>query len=126
MNDLTIVSSKSRFFFIISLTKIIQGVFNSISLILGIVFLKIMSEKLLNSLDQIKVQSFHIWAKIKIVVINKYKNFVFPAVSVMLPCFEGFNNSQKLTIISLVSYFGQNYCTEEVDYRVQLTQAVQC
>ena len=38
-------------------------------------------------------------------MVCKYQIFIFVALQIRMPGFENFNNGQKLTIVSFVSYF---------------------
>ena len=42
----------------------------------------------------------------------------------MLPCFEGFNNGQKLTVVSFISSFGRNHFTQKVGHRMSLARVI--
>ena len=55
-------------------------------------------------------------------VIDKYKEFVVATFYIILPYFESFNDSQKLTVVSFVLNFNQNYFLQIVGYWVLLAQ----
>ena len=42
----------------------------------------------------------------------------------MPPCLEGFNDGQKLTVISFISSFGRNYFLQEVGQRMLSAQVI--
>ena len=58
-------------------------------------------------------------------MVTKNKNFVFAAFKIVVPSFEGYNNSQKLTIVSFVLSFGHNYFSQKMDYWVPSAQIIQ-
>ena len=70
--------------------------------------------KLLGTPDLAKTQVFCIYETTKVVMISKNKDLIFATCWIMPPCFEGFNNGQKLTVVSFVSSFGKNRFTQEV------------
>ena len=74
------------------------------------------SKKAFEPTDMTKTQAFHIYKMKKVVIITKYINFVIATFEIVLPCFESFNNSQKLTIVCFVSSFGQNFFLWIVSY----------
>ena len=68
-----------------------------------------MVKKFLRPPNLIKTQAFQVHKLAKIVMIGKHKDFVLAIFKIMPPCFEGFNNSKKLNIVSFVSSFGWNH-----------------
>ena len=42
-------------------------------------------------------------------MIYKDKHLIFAIFLIMIPCFENFDNSQKFTIIDLITSFYRNY-----------------
>ena len=66
-------------------------------------------EKLLSPIDLSKAQILYIYKAAKVVLVNKHKNFVLAIFYVVPPCFEYFNNGQKLTVMSFVLRLGQNH-----------------
>ena len=49
-------------------------------------------------------------------MVNKNKNLVFSAFELVLLDFKYFHNSQKLTVISFIASFSQNYFLKKIGY----------
>ena len=129
MKDSSVLSSKVGFFFIILLRETRQSVCSSICFSLTIIDLKRIARKLLSLADLAKTQALCIHESSTIIVISENDNLVFATFQIITPCFEDFNDSQKLTVVSFVSSFGRNHFTREVGQRMpsarvmsQLTQ----
>lgn len=58
------------------------------------------------------------------IIINEHYNFLFAIFKIVSIGFEGFNNSQKLTIICFITSLYKNYFTQIVDYWMPLAQIV--
>ena len=71
-------------------------------------------------MDLSKAQDFDIYEVIKVVIVSKNKHFVLAIFQIMVPCFKNLNNSQKRTIINLVSSFYRNYFPKKKDYQIPL------
>ena len=78
--------------------------------------------ELLGPTNLFEAQAFHIDKATKIVVIYENKQFVFVAFKIMMSCFEGFDNSHKLAIVSLVSSFCSNHFFQKKYYQMPLAQ----
>ena len=57
-------------------------------------------------------------------MIDKNKGLMIATFSIMSPCFEGLNNSQKLTILNFVSCFNRNHFMQKVDYKMLLALVI--
>ena len=77
-------------------------------------------KKLLSLPNLTKTQAFCVHEAAKVIVINKYKNFIFTIFQIMLPYFESFNNGQKLTVVSFILSCSRNHFFQKVGYRVLL------
>lgn len=78
-----------------------------------IINLEVISKKLLNLLNLIKAYLFCIHKLTQIVVVNEDKNLMLIAFQISTSSFKGFNNSQKLTIISFLSSLCKNHLFEK-------------
>ena len=73
-------------------------------------------KKLWGQADLFGAQTLCTYETTKIVMIRKDKHPVLTAVQVVALCFEGFNNSQKLTVVSFILYFCWNYFPQKKRY----------
>lgn len=55
--------------------------------------------------ELLKAQVFCIHESKKVIIIDKHKNFMLAALLVVSLDLNGFNNSQKFTVISFISRF---------------------
>ena len=67
-------------------------------------------------------QTLHIHKATKVVVVCEDEHFVLAAFQIVTPCFEGFDNSQKLAVVGLVSSLCRNHFSRKERYRVLLAQ----
>ena len=56
----------------------------------------------------------------KVIVVCEDKHFVFAAFQIVTLCFEGFDNSQKLAVVGLLSSLCRNHFSQKERYRVPL------
>ncbi len=56
-----------------------------------------------------RAQTFCIYKLMEVVVIHKDKNLVFAAFQVVMLSLKGFNNSQKILVVSLVIGLNGDY-----------------
>lgn len=49
-------------------------------------------------------------------MVHTNKNFIFASFQIIALSFKGFNNSQKLLIMSFVPYFNKNHLFEKKSY----------
>lgn len=89
-----------------------------------IINFKIISKKLLSQINPAKAYTFFIYKKREIIMIDEYKNIIFTIFQIMLPYFYNFNNSQKFTIMSLITYFGCNHFLQKISNIKLLIQIV--
>ena len=82
------------------------------------------AKKLLSPADLAKTQALRIHELSKVIVVSKNKDLVFATFWIMLPCFEGVNNGQKLTVVSFVLKFGKNYFMQKVGHQKPLAQVI--
>ena len=80
--------------------------------------------KLLSQADLAKTQTFCIYEFSKVIVVSENENLVFANFQIMPPCFEGFNNGQKLTVVSFVSSFSNDHFTQDVGHWMPLAQVI--
>lgn len=69
-----------------------------------------------------RAQTLYIYKLTKVAVVDQKKNLVFTAFSVVPAGVQGFNDVQKITVVSLISSFSQNYLLKKVDYLILLTK----
>lgn len=77
--------------------------------------------ELLGPPDLSGAQALCIHELAKVVVVGEHKDFVFAAFQVVAPSLEGFNDSQKLLIVSLVPGLSRYHLSGEKGHRVPLT-----
>lgn len=99
-----------------SLREVKQNICSSISLSLIIIDPKIVLRELLSLADLAKAQTLCIYKIIKVVIVNENENFILATFQVVAPSFKGFNNSQKLLVISFISSLNRNYLSGEKIY----------
>ena len=58
----------------------------------------------------------------KVIIINKDKNFIFAIFKVVALGFVSFNNSYKLCILSFLSNINKNHFFRKIDYQKSLTK----
>ena len=66
-------------------------------------------EEFLDPVDLSGIQTFCIHKVIKIAVIDENKYLMLETFQIVVPYLEDYDNSQKFTIVDLVSYFYRNY-----------------
>ena len=79
------------------------------------------TKELLGLLDLIKAQAFCIHESTQVVVVCKNKKLLFVPLQVVAPSCKGFNNSQKLLVMSLVAGLDKNDFLREKSYWMLLT-----
>ncbi len=83
---------------------------------------EVVLKELLDPADLTKVQVFRIHESTEVIIIvSKDKNLVFAAFQVVVPSLKGFNNSQELLIVSLVSSFSEDHLLKKNGYWMPLT-----
>ncbi len=103
IKNLGVIISESLFLGLVSLGEARQGISYSISLFLTIIDLQVVWRELLGPADLTRAQAFRIYESTEVIIISKDEDLLFAAVQVMAPSLKGFNNSQELLIVSLVS-----------------------
>lgn len=116
MQDLGVLSLKSGFFFNTLLKILWQDIISSISFALIIINLKVVSGPFLSITDLPKTRVFHVFKLLEITMVYKHKNIIPATFKIVLLTFEYLNNSQKFTIIGLISYFSGDYISKEKGY----------
>ena len=82
-------------------------------------------KELLSLANLTRVQTLCIYELTEVIMISKNKSFVFAAFSIVAPSFENFNNSQKLTIISVLLSFSQKNFSQKIGYQILSAQTIQ-
>ncbi len=102
MEDLSILSSRSFFLILNSQGEAWQSISSSSGLALAVIDSEIVLRELLGSADLSGAQALRnvIHEPTEVVVIRKHKNPMLEALEGMPPGFKGFNNGQKLTVVS--------------------------
>ena len=113
MKDLAILSLKLILLILASLRKPEQSICNYICFALVVVNLKIVLEELLGLADLSGAHAFHIYKVTKVVVVCEDKHFVFAIFQIVTPCFEGFDDSQKLAVVGLISSLCRNHFSQK-------------
>lgn len=76
--------------------------------------------KLLDLADLMRAQAFDIHQSTEIIIVGKDENLIFTAFQVVIPSFQGFNNSQKFLILSFISSLNGDYLLKEKNYEILL------
>ncbi len=116
MENLGVLISESLFLSLAFLKKAKQGVSRNISFFLAIIGLEVVSRELLSLADLTRAQVFHIHKSTEVIMVSKDKDLVFAAFQVEAPSHKGFNDSQKLLIMSLVPSLSRDYLLREKGY----------
>ncbi len=121
MKNLGVLISESLFLGLASLGEVKQGISRSISLFLTIIDLEGVLRELLGLADLMRAQTFRIHESTEVIMVSKDKDFIFAAFQVVAPSLKGFNNSQKLLIVSLVPSLSRDHLSREKGYWMPLT-----
>ena len=87
-----------------------------------IIDLEMVSREFFGLIDLLGAYTLCIHETTEVVVICKNENFILAAFQIVTPCFEGFDNSQKLAIVGLVSSLCRNHFSQKKHYRVLIAQ----
>lgn len=74
--------------------------------------------------DLTEAQIFRIHEPTEVIIVGQDKNAIFPEFKIVSPCFEDFNNSPKLTVMSFVSNLGRYYFPTKISYSVALDKII--
>ena len=80
------------------------------------------SEELLGLADLFEAQTLCIYETTKVIMVRKDENLMLSAFQIVTPHLKGFNNSQKFTVVGLVSYFRWNHFPQKEGYWMPLAQ----
>ena len=105
MKDLAIFSSELIFLILALLEKPRQSICSRICLALAIIDSKVIMRELLGPTNLFGAQALHIHELTEVIMVRKDKNLMFAAFQIVTSRLKGFDNSQKLTVVGLVSYF---------------------
>ena len=122
MKNLAIFSLELIFFILASLQKPRQSIYNCICFALAVVDSKMVLEELLGTADLSRAQALCIHKATKIVVVCEDEHFMLATFQIVTPYFEGFDNSQKLAVVSFVSNLCRNHFSRKKCYWVSLAQ----
>ena len=78
--------------------------------------------KFLGLTDLSRAQAFCIHKTTEVIMVYKNKNLMLAAFQVVAPCLEGFNNSQKLTVVGFVPSLCRNHFPKKESYWMPLPQ----
>ncbi len=109
MKNLGVLISESLFLSLASLGETKQGIRHSISLFLTIIDLEVVLRELLSLADLMRVQAFCIHESTEIIIVSKDEDLVFTTLQVIAPNLKGFNDSQKLLIVSFVPSLSRDH-----------------
>ena len=122
MKNLAILSSELLLLILAFLWKPRQSICSRIRLTLVIVDLEIVSRELLGPTDLSEAQAFCIHEITEVIVVRKDENLMLATFQVVTLRHEGFDDSQKLTVMGLVSCFPWNHFPRKEGYWIPLTQ----
>ena len=80
------------------------------------------SGELLGPADLSGAQTLRIHKTIEVIIVRKDKNLMLTAFQIVTLCLECFDDSQKLTVVDLVSSLGRNYFPKKEGYWMPLAQ----
>ncbi len=120
MENLGILISESLFLGLAFLEEAKQGINRSISLFLTIIDSKVVSRELLGPADLTRAQTFCIHKLTEVIMVSKDEDLVFIAFQVVTLSLKGFNDSQELLIVSLISSLSREHLSKKKGYRVSL------
>ena len=122
MKDLAILSSEFILLILAFLRKPRQSICSCICFALAIVDSKMVSGELLGPADLSGAQTLRIYEATKDVVVCKDEHLVLATLQIMTPCLEGFDDSQKLAVVGLISSPCRNHFSQKECYRMPLAQ----
>ena len=122
MKDLAILSSKLILLILASLRKPRQSICNCICFALAVVDLKMVSGELLGPADLSGAQTLRIHETTKVVVVCEDEHLVLATFQIVTPCLKGFDDSQKLAVVGLISSLCRNHFSRKECYRMPLAQ----
>ena len=80
------------------------------------------SGEFLGPADLSRAQTLCIYETTEVIMIHKDENLMLAAFQIVTPRLEDFDNSQKLTVVGLVSCFRWNHFPQKEGYWVSLAQ----
>ena len=122
MKDSAILSSELILLILASLGKPRQSICSRICLTLAIVDLEMVLRELLGPANLSGVQALCIHETTEVIVVCKDENLMLATFQVVIPRLEGFNNSQKLTVVGLLLCFCWNHFPQKEGYWMPLAQ----
>ena len=122
MKDSAILSLEHLLLILASLWNPRQSICSRICLTLAIVDSEMVSRELLGPTDLSGAQALRIHETTEVIVVRKDKNLMFATFQVVTPRLEGFDDSQKLTVVGLVSCFRWNHFPRKEGYWMPLAQ----
>ena len=105
MKDLAIFSSELIFLIVALLGKSRQSICSCIRFALAIINSKVITRELLGPTDLFGAQTLHIHELMEVIMVRKDENLMLAAFEIVTPRLKGFNDSQKLIVVGLVSCF---------------------
>ncbi len=125
MQDLRILGLEGLFFLSTPLEISRQGISSSISFALLIVNPEVIPWQFLSPSDLPRAQVFCSHEALGVVVIFKHEDFILAAFEVVLPSFNGFNNCQQFTIVSLIPSLSKNHLSGKKSYWMPSARIIQ-
>ena len=89
---------------------------------MAIVDLEIVLRELLGPADLSGAQALCIHETTEVIMVRKDENLMLAAFQIVTPRLEGFDDSQKLTVVGLVSSLGRNHFPRKEGYWMPLAQ----
>ena len=122
MKDSAILSSELLLLILASLRKPRQSICSRIRLTLAIVDSEVVSRELLGPADLSGAQALRIHETTEVIVVRKDENLMLAAFQVVTPRLEGFDDSQKLTVVGFVPCLCRNHFPKKEGYWMPLAQ----
>ena len=78
--------------------------------------------ELLGSADLSGAQTLCIHETTEVIIVRKDENIMLAIFQIVTPYLESFNNNQKLTVVSLISFFCWNHFPQKKGYWMPLAE----
>ena len=116
MKDSAVLSSQLIFLILAPLEKPRPSIYSRICLALAIIDPKVITRELLGPPDLFGAHALCIHETTEVIVVRKDENLMLAAFQVVTPRLEGFDDSQKLTVVGLISCLCRNHFPRKEGY----------
>ena len=116
MKNSAILSLELLLLILPSLWKPQQSICSRICLTLAIVDSEMVSRELLGPADLSGAQALRIYETTEVIMVCKDENLMLATFQIVTPRLEGFDDSQKLTVVGLISCLCRNHFPRKEGY----------